>query len=118
MKNRNKNNTSGTLLFVGGIVAGAAAAYYLNTPKGKQLRQDAYDKSTKLKADITTKAEDISKRAQLQAENIIQTAGEKLTTLKENTYAKAAEVSELTEKKLGDFEKGVQKAKVKLSNSN
>lgn len=46
--NRKKN----TAFMVAGIIAGAATAYYLNTPKGRKMRKDIVDKTNEFKSKV------------------------------------------------------------------
>lgn len=112
-----KNKNSNTLMLLTGIVAGAAAVYFLNTPKGKAILDI-----------VVQKGEDLNDQLQDQVEAAIVKGKETIDKTKEEAKAAIENVgnevisgNEIAQKvvndTLNDFHKGVEQAKAKLKNA-
>ncbi len=68
-----KNSASGILLALfGGIAAGVVVGYWLNSDKGRQMRNDTLDRMSDLEARIESKVRDAFNTARKKAEETIQ----------------------------------------------
>ena len=110
----NSKRGNGSLLLLTGAIAGAAATYYLNTPKGKQMIADVKNRSNQLGTDISNKAQNWKDQAVNTAQNWKETATNKYQDVKEQIASKATDVADTAEAKVGSFESGVNSAKQKM----
>jgi gas vesicle protein len=115
MSNR---NISGKLLFFGGLITGAAAAYYLNTKEGKELKNKVLAKGNEISKDLTNRAGQIAEQAKEQSEIVLKNASESLSDLKDSLQSKANTATNAAENKINNFQKGINHAKEKLNNIN
>lgn len=74
----NDNNSSGAskilLAFFGGVAAGIAAGYYINSDHGRKLRTEAADKVIDLESKIEAKVKEAFDAAKEKVNNIASKA--------------------------------------------
>ncbi|GLR15727.1 YtxH domain-containing protein [Portibacter lacus] len=136
--NNNSGNNTNKFLFVAGIITGAAAAIYLNTPHGKKVRNAIVEKADEYKNTVSEKASEIATSSKNYAESAMKTASEKIDSVKEsaktaldsasstitnvkdrfiNKTEEAADAAEdFATDKASNLKSGVAKAKKKLNN--
>jgi hypothetical protein len=69
----NNNSAAGILLaFFGGIAAGVAIGYWLNSDKGRKLRTDAAAEMSELEARIESKVKEAFATARRKAEEAVK----------------------------------------------
>lgn len=135
MSNEKRNNS--TYLILGGIAAGAALGYFLNTKRGRQLTKSLADQGISLKDNVVEKGADLGKRAKTQMNDVIDSAKEvasnTLDTLKtqaetvsssaktvmasatDTTFDKVEKSIDQVESAANSLKKGVKRAKNKLN---
>lgn len=103
-----KEKNSNTLMLLTGIVAGAAAVYFLKSDKGKKMVDLAL-----------TRGEEIKSYVSENSEALIQEGKTLIGDLEENAHKKVdsmiVEVKSATQTKLDAFNKGIDKAQAKLN---
>ena len=116
-----KNNNNGTQLLLG-IIVGAAATYYLNTPNGKKLLNKITDGTLELSNQIASKAGEIGSEIQDLTDSAVTLASNSADKLSEgasekfgNAKQSISQVVESTKNKsktlVSEFDNGVAKAK-------
>ena len=124
-KRKNKNKSGNALLLLGGALAGAAATYYLTTPKGKQFIKKISEGSSELQEAIVDKASTIAQDVRNKSQSAMDVANEKITHFKESAInqidsvkktlaSSTSEIEDVINDELGDLEKGINKAKRKM----
>lgn len=103
MEKRTRSNKG--LLFMAGALAGATAAYYLNTPQGKELRNK-----------ISNSTQEALDKTRIKATELKESASEMASNATQVFKEKSANVLEATEEKVSQFQKGINKAKKNLTN--
>ena len=122
------NNSERTLLFMTGIAAGAAATYFLNTPKGKELRKVAMNKTVDLKNAAVEKGIAIQKEfadkkdglvdgIKSKSVTVIDYAAQTLNNLQEQVSDAAYEFADTVEETTDSFASGAEKAKNNIKKS-
>lgn len=104
------------LLLVAGAAAGAAATYYLNTPKGKQMRTDLAAKGKNLSETVVQKVNETKDAANTRAHEAIASATDTLASAKETLIAKTNALLGTAEEEVGNFQSGINKAKRSMTN--
>jgi gas vesicle protein len=112
-KKRRRNNA---LLLLTGAIAGAAATYYLNTPKGKKMTKEVMKKGKDLGNTITDKAQSIAEDAKDKANKVIENAAETLSAAKDLILKESNELVEEVESHASSFKSGIKKAKESMKN--
>lgn len=114
---RKSNKANNTLLLLTGAIAGAAAAYFLNTPKGKQMRSDIYNRSIEAKDEISQKAQILAEEVKDKSQEVMSKASDSVAELQEKFSNSTSQLQETAESKISSFQKGVIKAKETLMNN-
>jgi len=109
MSNNQHNNNTNTFLFLAGIAAGAAAGYWLNTQKGKELRQTAYEKSLEYADTVKLKSGEITEIVKEKATSAIEAASSVASNVESTIKDTISSTSD-------QFQRGVDKAKSKVNN--
>jgi gas vesicle protein len=105
-KERKMNNTPWFVL-AGAVLGGAAALYYLNTPKGKKFRKSVKKSTEELSNNIKEKVES-------SMESVSETTHDILDKAKDVKKNLISGLQDKTYDRLDSFEKGITKAKNKL----
>lgn len=113
--NTSKNNKN-TFLFIAGALTGAAAAYYLNTPKGKVLTKKVIDSTREYTDSLKDKASHVTEEIKSKSIDTIQKASETLTSVKSSLKNEVVDKLEAAEETIDDLQAGINKAKKKLKN--
>lgn len=75
MSNDNSSGASKILLaFFGGVAAGLAAGYYLNSDQGRKMREEAADKISDLESKIEDKVKEAFEAAKSKAQELTNAA--------------------------------------------
>lgn len=75
MSNENSTGASKILLaFFGGVAAGVAAGFYLNSDHGRKMREEAADKMSDLEATIEDKVKEAFEAAKSKAQELTNAA--------------------------------------------
>jgi len=110
------NKTSNTLLLLTGAIAGAAATYYLQTPKGKKMRADIYNKSIEAKKELTAKAQIVAQNVSDKTQKAMIDAVETVGEIQEKIASSTNHLQENVETKLSSFQRGINQAKQTILN--
>lgn len=113
--NKQKNRKNGLLLLTGAIV-GAAATYYLNTPKGKQLTQDVINRGREAGESIVTKTSELKDTLKERTNDLVVSAGDSLDSLKDKMTYKSERILSEAEDQLDDLAVGANIAKNAIRN--
>ncbi len=100
MKNKN------ALLLISGIITGATAVHFLNSPKGKELLRQITKKGEELSESIIEQSIELVNEGKAMIENTTNTGEEILS-----------ESKEAVTDYISDFQKGIDQAKKKLQNA-
>lgn len=111
MKNSNKKNNNNALILLAGAAIGAAATYYLNTPGGKRVTQNAISKSQEIGTSIAEKAQLAADDAKIRANSAIASVSDSFNNAKETIKGQSASLMETAESKVSSFREGINKAK-------
>ena len=106
-----------TLLFGAGAILGAAAVYYLNTPKGKQLRQTLLEKGNEVATTVTDKAYNMAATVKDKAHEAVQQVSDAIHTTEAQVLQTADELANEATNAVSDFQKGVNRAQEKIKKS-
>jgi gas vesicle protein len=107
MKKKEKRNSMRPWLILAGAVAGGAAVYYLNTPKGKKFRKTVAKRTEEITHDMKEKFDHTLESASEVTHDILDKAND----VKKNLISG---LQDKTYDRLDSFEKGITKAKKKL----
>jgi len=110
------DRNSNAALFLAGLVAGGAAAYFLNTPRGKRVRNVMLETADQMSTDVRNKAMDVVSTVKTKADEAVNAASSALTNAKQAVVGGAEDVVEEGEEQLDDFQSGVNKAKNHIEN--
>ena len=135
-----RNNNANKFLFLAGIITGAAAAVYLNTPHGKKVRNAIVEKADEVKTTVSDKATEYAnsaketgrkvldkateqyEHAKASAKNALDSASNTITSVKERfidtTEKVSDQVTDVAENQASNLKDGVNKAKRKLNDVN
>lgn len=116
MSESKNNKSKNTLLLLTGAIAGAAATYYLHTPKGKELTQKIANKGKEFGSSISDKAQSIADEVKDNASKAISIAAEKLDAAKESLESHTTELIDNSDHNISSFQQGVNKAKEAVIN--
>lgn len=116
MNNTKKRRNRNALLVLTGAIAGAAATYYLHTPKGKKLKENVITKGKELGETLADKAQAIANDVKENASKAIEIANEQIDLAKEIITEQTKEIVTHKEDNTSSFAKGIQKAKNSILN--
>ncbi len=103
-----KSNNQYIFPLLTGVLAGAAAIYFLKSEKGQKVVESALSKGASIK-------ETIADNSQIILDKGAKAINEVIEKSKEGMANAVGEVAEITEGKIAEFSEGVQKAKNKLN---
>lgn len=100
-----------------GIVAGAAAVYFLKTPKGKQMIDLMLEKGEELNEQLAEHTTNAMEKSKVIVEKTVK-EGEALLSSASQSFAEVGKnIKDTVEDTLNDFDKGVEQARTKLKNA-
>jgi gas vesicle protein len=111
---KSKNNA---FFLLTGAILGAAATYYLHTPKGKKLRKKFSEVTDDLTTEISTNTKKLADNMKESYNESISSASNTIDSISESLEEVKTNGIEIAENKIGSFKDGIQKAKMKLSNN-
>lgn len=113
---KNSRRTNRALLLTG-ILAGAAAAYYLTTPSGKKLTKDTIAKGKEMKGMLSEKTTVLINDAKDKASEAVDSANEIASSLNEKIASTKNSLLETMEEKSGKLQDGIKKMKKSINNT-
>lgn len=114
----NRPNTSKKTLMLVGAIAGAAAAYYLRTPQGKKLTKKLVNRVTDTSDKIAEKGAEIVHDISEKSTQLVDTVKTKAADLSADVATATKELNSEASDTVSEWQKGVNKAKNKIKNSN
>lgn len=113
-----KNNKSrNRILLITGAIAGAAAAYYLTTPKGKKLTKDVIEKGKELQGQFSEKSKSVMSDIKVAADDAMNKANSTMSTLGDKISESKKYVVESMEETISNLKKDAKEAKEKLNDN-
>lgn len=110
-----ENSKSNSLILITGIIAGAAAVYFLKSPKGKEIVSLLFEKGEQVQKILNEQTDSIVEQSKeiiddtmKKGEEVISDASKKLSESSEGIKDNVNDV-------LADFDKGIEQAKSKLN---
>ena len=99
------NRQSNLFLFIGGAIAGAAAAYLYNTPKGKAFRENVSETGEKIKDELISKANQAADQIKSTGKRTMNAATESILEFNEEFDDVSEDALALAEDKIDRIKK-------------
>ena len=110
-----ENSNSNKLMFATGIIAGAAAVYFLKSDTGKKTMEAIAERSEEIKSQINEQSKSLINQGKDIIDETLEKGNSLLNTAKYKLNEQEVNLSETSP--LSDFEKGVAKALKRIQNS-
>ncbi|WP_235296138.1 YtxH domain-containing protein [Portibacter marinus] len=134
-----RNNNTNKFLFIAGVITGAAATIYFNTPHGRKVRNAIVEKADEVKTNVSERANEFANTAKETGQSVLQGANRTIESVKDsarsaldsanstidsvksrfiNTVDDTADhIEDVAETKASQVKSGVKKAKTKLNST-
>lgn len=108
------NSRNSGILFMAGAIAGGALVYFLQTPRGKRLRDTLIENADNMATDLKDRASTVADTVKSKAEEALHTASNAVASAREGVVGATNSGAEKAQDQISDFQKGVDKAHDKM----
>ena len=114
----NRSNSNGTgLLFLAGAIAGGAAMYFMQTPKGRKIRAALAEQADLITSEVKHKASDAVATVKSTADSVLASANSAMTTAREKVVGLANTAENKGENEIDEFRQGIDRAEQHIQNA-